>query len=81
MVPFYVRSSKSWRVPSEFPTIQAAIDACSELDTVLVAPGFYPNFIRFAAKNVALISEAGPLVTVLQGPALGNTREQPLDNL
>ncbi len=78
MVPFYVRSSKSLRVPSEFPTIQAAIDACSDLDTVLVAPGFYPGFIRLAAKNVVLISEAGPLVTVLQGPLLGNAREDPL---
>ncbi|MBK7091322.1 MAG: hypothetical protein IPH59_06315 [bacterium] len=78
MVPFYVRSGKSWRVPSEYPTIQAAIDACSELDTVLVAPGFYPNFIRIAEKNVMIISEAGPLVTFLQGPSLGNTREQPL---
>jgi Right handed beta helix region len=53
---------RTLHVPSEFSTIQAAIDDASYLttDTVLVAPGNYPEAVTFRAKPVALVSEAGP---------------------
>ena len=44
------------RVPGDFQTIQAAIDASAVGDTILVAPGRYPNRIRLTT-GVTLKSE------------------------
>jgi predicted outer membrane repeat protein len=43
-------------VPSHYPTIQAAIDACADGDTVIVAPGTYYENIYFKGKNIVLTS-------------------------
>ncbi|MGQ0720714.1 MAG: right-handed parallel beta-helix repeat-containing protein [Candidatus Eiseniibacteriota bacterium] len=65
------------QVPALYPTINAALDASSAGDTVLVAPGTYtvaetrgtPPFeitsLAFLVDGVALVSEAGPRVTIL----------------
>jgi parallel beta-helix repeat protein len=57
------------RVPTEFPTIQAAIGAAASTDTVLVAPGTYSGpgnwDISFAGKDIVLQSEAGPAITII----------------
>ena len=61
------------RVPGEYPTIQAAIDAAVFGDTVLVAPGTYTHYeIRgthtscvFLKDGVALVSEEGPNTTTI----------------
>jgi hypothetical protein len=45
------------RVPSEYPTIQAAVDAASSGDAVLVAPGVYEETITVAIPNLTLVSE------------------------
>jgi hypothetical protein len=42
-----------WRVPADFLTIQAAVDAASEGDTILVAPGVYVESV-VVSKNVVL---------------------------
>jgi hypothetical protein len=44
-------------VPSQYATIQAAIDACVNGDTVLVAPGVYYENITFRDKNIVVTSE------------------------
>jgi len=54
------------RVPSEQPTIQSAIDAAANSDTVLVAPAAYKVNLDFKGKSIYLTSEAGPLLTALK---------------
>jgi len=55
------------QVPSAFPTIQSAINAASNGDTVLVAPGTYVENINFNGKAITLTSSSGPAVTIIDG--------------
>ncbi|MGA1225134.1 MAG: hypothetical protein ACO31E_11280, partial [Phycisphaerales bacterium] len=52
-------------VPSEYATIQAAINASVNGDTVIVADGVYPELIRCYGKAITLRSENGPGKAVL----------------
>lgn len=55
------------RVPGDFPTIQAALDAAMPGDTILVDPGTYTENLQFNGKNVRLESTGGPGATTIQG--------------
>jgi hypothetical protein len=52
------------RVPSEYPTIQDAVDAAADCDLVLVADGVYTGDgnrdIDFLGKSISVRSENGP---------------------
>jgi hypothetical protein len=75
-------NSATLRVPSEYPTIQAGLDAAASGDTVLVAPGTYTDFeVRglrtacvFLKGGVALRSESGPQVTTIDMQGQGTTQ-------
>jgi len=54
-------------VPGDYPTIQKAIDAAVNDDTVLVAPGTYVENIDFMGKAITVQSEKGPESTILDG--------------
>jgi hypothetical protein len=70
------------RVPSDYPTINGALDAAHYGDTVLVAPGTYPDVetrtgdfgaglqtvtsCAFLQDGVTLVSEAGPEQTTIR---------------
>lgn len=44
-------------VPKDYSTIQAAIDAAEDGDTIVAAPGTYRETINFKGKNIILQSE------------------------
>jgi uncharacterized membrane protein len=60
------------RVPGDFATVQAAIDAAQDGDRVVVDPGTYHESIDFRGKLVALESRDGPAVTTLVGSPVAN---------
>ena len=72
LVPFSAaRGANTIHVPTDQPTIQAAINAASNGDTVLVAPGTYPENINFMGKAITVTSSAGPQTTIINGGQLG----------
>jgi hypothetical protein len=60
--------AKVKRVPAEYGTIQAAIDAAEADDTILVARGTYTESLNFKGKSFCLISESGAEVTFIRSP-------------
>jgi len=59
-------------VPKDYSTIQAAIDASVNGDTVLVAPGTYTENIDFKGKKITLKSTKGPGLTTIDGNETGS---------
>lgn len=58
-------------VPADQPTIQDAINAASNGDTVLVAPGTYYELIDFTGKAITVQSSGGAAATILDGNGSG----------
>jgi len=58
-------------VPQDYPTIQQAIDASSDGDTVLVAPGTYFEQIDFGSHQITVTSSGGPASTTIDATYLG----------
>jgi len=63
------------RVPSEYPTIRAAIDASYSADSILVADGIYTGTgnkdLEFFGLELVVISENGPKVTIIDCEGVG----------
>ena len=50
-------AAETIRVPVDYPTIQAAIDAAQDGDVVLVSPGTYRERLEIRGKGITLASE------------------------
>ncbi len=59
------------RVPKDRVTIQEAIDAARDGDTVLVAPGTYMENINFRGKVITVVSSGGADNTIIDGNNTG----------
>lgn len=57
-------------VPDDQPTIQLGIDAATDGDTVLVAPGSYTEALVISGKAIKLFSQFGPAFTALRGTSI-----------
>ena len=66
-----VRGQKPRHVPGDAATIQARINAASDGDAVLVAPGTYTERIDFRGKNITLTSSGGAATTIIDGNSDG----------
>jgi len=62
--------ASTYFVPSQYNTIQSAIDASSNGDTIFVSPGIYYEGINFQGKYILVKSTDGPEVTRIDAPAL-----------
>jgi Right handed beta helix region len=60
-------------VPADQPTIQDAINAASDGDTVSVSPGTYTENIDFDGKAIQVVSAQGPSMTTIDGNQAGPT--------
>jgi hypothetical protein len=59
-------------VPDNYPTIQDAINASANGDTVIVRPGTYVENIDFVGKAITVQSEQGATVTTIDGNQAGS---------
>jgi parallel beta-helix repeat protein len=71
-LPAAVRAQAIINVPADQATIQAAINAANNGDTVLVAPGTYIENINFGGKTITVTSSGGPSATIIDGNANGS---------
>ena len=60
-------------VPGHHPTIQEAIDAAGNGDTIEVAPDTYTERIDFLGKAITLRSTDGPEVTIIDGSVVSDS--------
>ena len=63
------------RVPEQYGTIQSAVNAATDGDTVLVGPGYYMETFRIDAdfqESLTIRSTSGPFATVIDAQRTGS---------
>ncbi len=63
----FAASAEELRVPAQFATLQAAISASANGDSIVVAPGTYHEALNLQGKKITLRSSGGASVTFLDG--------------
>ncbi len=59
-------------VPGDYTSIQEAIDAASDGDSVIVAPGEYSESLNFGGRLICVKSSDGPLATTITADDMTN---------
>jgi len=59
-------------VPSQFATINAAVAACANGDTIYVDSGTYNEAVSFAGKTITIASINGAASTIIDGTGMNN---------
>jgi parallel beta-helix repeat protein len=67
LIASIVGSAETIHVPDDHGTIQAAVDAAVDGDTIIVRPGTYTENVDYSGKEIAVLSEQGPASTVIDG--------------
>jgi hypothetical protein len=70
LAPASLTLAATRNVPSQYSTIQAAINASADGDNIVVAPGVYREAIVLNGKAVTLRSSAGPALTTIDAATL-----------
>ena len=65
-----VASARIINIPDDYPTIQEGINASTDGDTVLVAPGEYEENVEIQGKQITVTSSNGPYQTTILGHIL-----------
>ena len=50
------------KVPADYPTIQAAVNAAQTNDTIHIAPGVYTGQVEIVSKTLTLIGQPGTIL-------------------
>ena len=50
------------KVPADYPTIQAAVNAAQTNDIIRIAPGVYTNQVQIISKKLTLIGQPGTIL-------------------
>ena len=66
-----VDAQATLQVPSQYATIQSAIDAAAAMDQILVAPGVYFERIDFLGKAITVRAPSGPTGTTVDATLTG----------
>ena len=67
LAPHALAQSSTLSVPSQYPTITAAIAAAPAAATILVDPGTYTEVLDLDGKDLDIIGIAGPALTIIDG--------------
>ena len=68
-----ISNAEQLRVPQQYPSINKAIDAASDGDSIVVGPGIWNEAINFSGKTLILRSAQGPASTILDGTGLNTS--------
>lgn len=69
--PATSRAATIISVPGDYPTIQAAIDAAADGDTIRVSPGTYGERVDTLSKRITLESVSGAAATTIDAGGYG----------
>lgn len=72
LVSASMAQGRTWDVPRDHATIQAAIAAATNGDTIMVGPGLYYENIDFLGKSISVRSRHGTALTVIDGSGSGS---------
>ena len=57
-----VATAADLRVPEDYPTVQAAVNAAHTNDTIHIAPGVYTGQVQIISKTLTLIGQPGTIL-------------------